>query len=93
MMIFNLYNDILEDKRNGNDNRSRQKSKFQNRQFEFNRNLKDENAYYHHLAYNYRIEKEFQEKVNADLLMKKQATRSTIVDKNIKSAFDNAMGF
>ena len=88
-----MYNDIVESERNGASDQERQRLKFENKQYDFNRNMKDENAYFQHMAYVYRMEKETQDKINADLQIKKNTTGSTKVDKNISSPLDNPKGF
>jgi hypothetical protein len=93
VLEFNLLNDIIESQRNGLGNDERQKLKFQNNQFEFNKNMKDENAYFQHLAYTNRLEKEYQDKVKADLQMKKKTTGSTKVDEKIANSLDDPVGF
>lgn len=93
VLEFNLLNDIIESERNGFGNDDKQKLKFKNKQFEFNKNMKDENAYFQHLAYTHRLEKEYMDKVKADLQFKKKTTRSTKVDPNISSPLEDPLGF
>jgi hypothetical protein len=65
ILIINLLNQILEHERNSSSDQKRQKIKFPNKQFEFNRNMKDENAYYQYLAFmgktNYEADKNIEE--------------------------------
>lgn len=84
LLMANLLTGISEHERNSFNNKLRQTYKAENKQFEYNRNLKDENAYYQHQAYVTRLQKETDDKIKADLMMKKRTTGSKKVDKNIK---------
>jgi hypothetical protein len=93
VLQFNLYKDIVESERNGVDNKYRQTLKFANKQYEFNSNLKDENAYFQHLAYVYRLEKEHKDKLKSDLQIKKRTTGSTKPDATITNPLENPLNF
>jgi hypothetical protein len=92
--FFNLFNEILENERNGDNNKERQMIKYANKQYEYNtKEMKDQNAHYHHLNITYRLEKEQIDKIKADLLIKKRTTGSTKIDETIRNPVENMTGF
>lgn len=88
-LSMNYMNDVYEHMRNSKNDRERQGFKLKNNQFEFNKNLKDENAYYQNVAYQLRNDKEYMDRIEEDVKKKKKLGRSLKPDKNIEHPLVN----